>query len=70
MVSPLCSHHKILYAIDRVFALSDKHLECRKIYYQDIDPKGFLDGTIQGNYAAHDYHRVYYGEILAAFGEA
>lgn len=44
-------------------------LECRKIYYQDIDPKGFLDKTIQDNYAANDYHRVYFGEIVAAFCE-
>ena len=42
-------------------------LECRKIYYQDLDPKGFLDNGIQNNYPINDYHRVYYGEILAAF---
>ena len=44
-------------------------LECRKIYCQDMDPSGFLDKTIQDNYAANDYHRIYYGEILAAFCE-
>jgi len=44
-------------------------LECRKIYYQDIDPSGFIDKTIQDNYAANDYHRVYFGEILTAFCE-
>ena len=44
-------------------------LECRKIYYQDLDPKGFLDKGIQDNYPINDYHRVYYGEILAAFVE-
>ena len=42
-------------------------LECRKMYYQDLDPNGFLDETIQDNYPINDYHRVYYGEILAAF---
>jgi len=42
-------------------------LECRKMYYQDMDPNGFLDDTIQDNYPINDYHRVYYGEILAAF---
>jgi flavin reductase (DIM6/NTAB) family NADH-FMN oxidoreductase RutF len=42
-------------------------LECRKIYYQDLDPKGFLDDSIQNNYPINDYHRVYYGEILAVF---
>ena len=44
-------------------------LECRKIYYQDMDPKGFVDSTIQDNYPTNDYHRVYFGEILAAFCE-
>ncbi len=44
-------------------------LECRKIYWQDMDPRGFVDKTIQENYGANDYHRVYFGEILAAFRE-
>lgn len=44
-------------------------LECRKIYFQDLDPAGFLDNSIQDNYTAKDYHRVYFGEILAAFAE-
>jgi flavin reductase (DIM6/NTAB) family NADH-FMN oxidoreductase RutF len=44
-------------------------LECRKIYFQDMDPKGFVDKTIQDNYLADDYHRIYFGEIVAAFCE-
>ena len=44
-------------------------LECRKMYWQDMDPAGFLDQKIQDNYAANDYHRIYFGEILSAFGE-
>ena len=44
-------------------------LECRKIYCQDMDPRGFIDKTIQDNYAANDYHRIYFGEILSAFCE-
>ena len=44
-------------------------LECRTIYHQDMDPNGFIDKTIQDNYAANDYHRIYYGEILSAFCE-
>jgi len=42
-------------------------LECSKIYFQDIDPNGFIDTGIQDNYTQNDYHRVYFGEILAAF---
>ena len=44
-------------------------LECRIIYCQDMDPGGFIDKTIQDNYPEDDYHRIYYGEILAAFCE-
>lgn len=44
-------------------------LECRKIYYQDMNPDGFVDKTIQDNYAPNDYHRIYFGEIMAAFCE-
>ncbi len=43
-------------------------LECRKIYWQDLDPQHFLDPSIEGEYPKKDYHRVYLGEILAAFG--
>lgn len=44
-------------------------LECRKIYFQDMDPRGFVDKSIQDNYAANDYHRIYFGEILSAHCE-
>jgi len=42
-------------------------LECRKIYKQDMDPQGFIDNTIQNHYPVNDYHRIYFGEILAVF---
>lgn len=41
-------------------------LECRKMYFQDMDPAGFLDESIQKNYPKKDYHRIYFGEIVAA----
>jgi len=44
-------------------------LECRKIYSQDMDPRGFIDPSIQENYAARDYHRIYFGEIVSAHSE-
>lgn len=37
---------------------------CKKIYIQDLDPKGFLDPQIEKNYPIKDYHRLYCGEIL------
>lgn len=39
-------------------------MECRKIYFQDIDPANFLDPDIAENYPEEDYHRMYIGEIL------
>ena len=44
-------------------------IECRKIYAQDMDPACFVDPEIDKNYAKKDYHRIYYGEILAVHGE-
>jgi flavin reductase (DIM6/NTAB) family NADH-FMN oxidoreductase RutF len=39
-------------------------VECRKIYYQDLDPKHFIDPGIESNYPEKDYHRMYVGEII------
>ena len=38
-------------------------LECKKIYFQDIDPKNFLDEKLNSIYPINDYHRMYIGEI-------
>jgi flavin reductase (DIM6/NTAB) family NADH-FMN oxidoreductase RutF len=43
-------------------------IECRKMYWQDIDPAHFLDPQIARNYPQKDYHRIYYGEIIAVQG--
>lgn len=40
-------------------------LECRKIYWQDFDHTHFLDDSIEKKYPKKDYHRVYFGEIVA-----
>ena len=39
-------------------------VECKKIYYLDIDPKNFMDPKIDDHYPEQDYHRLYFGEIL------
>lgn len=44
-------------------------LECRKTYWQDMDPEHFLDDSIEENYPQKDYHRIYFGEIVRAAGE-
>lgn len=38
-------------------------LKCRKLAVQMLDNAGFLDASIEKNYAAGDYHYVYVGEI-------
>jgi flavin reductase (DIM6/NTAB) family NADH-FMN oxidoreductase RutF len=40
-------------------------IECAKIYYDDIDPKNFLDRLIQRNYPNQDYHRMYIGKVVS-----
>lgn len=40
-------------------------IECKKIYFQDIDPKNFIDETIAENYPSRDFHRMYIGEIVS-----
>jgi len=39
-------------------------LECKKMYWQDMDPAHFMDPTIEDSYPKQDYHRIYFGEIL------
>jgi flavin reductase (DIM6/NTAB) family NADH-FMN oxidoreductase RutF len=52
------------------YAEAELVLECRRIYWDDIDPSRFLDAGIEAKYPRKDYHRIYYGEIVAAFGVA
>jgi flavin reductase (DIM6/NTAB) family NADH-FMN oxidoreductase RutF len=46
------------------FAEARMVIECRKMYFQDVDPAHFLDPSIDENYPQHDYHRMYFGEIV------
>ena len=42
--------------------------ECRTLYWQDIAPEHFLDPMLDRNYPSKDYHRSYFGEIVAIQG--
>jgi len=42
--------------------------QCHKIYWQDLDPEHFLDPKSHACYTNNDYHRSFYGEILAING--
>jgi hypothetical protein len=50
------------------YAQAELVLECRKIYWHDFDPAHFLEAEIDKNYPTGDYHRMYFGEILAVRG--
>lgn len=39
---------------------------CKKTAFQDMDPKGFIDESIENNYNG-DYHRIYIGEIVKVY---
>ena len=52
------------------FAEADLVLECRKMYWQDLDPDHFLSERIMPNYPGRDFHRVFFGEILRIRGSA
>ena len=43
-------------------------IECKKIYWNDINPAHFLDDRILEKYSKHDYHRYYIGEVVGIFG--
>ena len=45
-------------------------LECKKLYYSDINPEYFLNEQIQSNYPKKDYHRMYIGEIVSCYDNA
>lgn len=42
-------------------------IDCRKLYFDDLDPTHFLDGAIETNYPDKDYHRLYLGELEGAW---
>jgi flavin reductase (DIM6/NTAB) family NADH-FMN oxidoreductase RutF len=43
-------------------------LECKKIYFEDLDPGSFLDLEVDAKfYPKKDYHRMYIGEITNCY---
>ena len=51
------------------YAEAELILECRKTYFDDLDPAHFLADFIAPNYRG-DYHRMYFGQVVAAQGVA
>jgi flavin reductase (DIM6/NTAB) family NADH-FMN oxidoreductase RutF len=56
--------HPVFLGSSRVaFREAEQVFVCKKIYFKDLDPRNFLDPSIEGNYPEKDYHRLYIGEI-------
>lgn len=43
--------------------------ECTVVHYNDVAPDTLTTEIIAGAYPAGDFHRVYYGKVLAAAGD-
>lgn len=42
-------------------------IECKKLYFSDLNPEHFLVEGINSNYPKNDYHRMYIGEIISCY---
>jgi flavin reductase (DIM6/NTAB) family NADH-FMN oxidoreductase RutF len=51
------------------FEEADLIIECKKIYFDDFKPAQFLAPEIEDTYGGSDYHRMFFGEVLAIRGE-
>jgi len=38
------------------------------MYWQDMDSANFVDPATEKNYPQRDYHRMYFGEVVAISG--
>lgn len=61
---PMCSR----LVQSPTFQEAELVIECGKLYWDDLNPAHFLDERIWKNYANHDFHRFYFGEVLAISG--
>lgn len=46
------------------------HYECRVVHKHDLIPGNIAPEIVQGSYPKGDFHRVYYGEVLAVYADA
>ncbi len=50
------------------FAEAELIIECKKTYWADFDPLHFVNPATERIYPRKDYHRQYFGEVLAIHG--
>ena len=51
------------------FAEAELIVECRKLFWQDMDHSHFVDASIEEHYPKKDYHRMFFGEVLEILGK-
>ena len=55
-------------AIDTVVLSGcETFFECKVLYRSDVKPEHLPEGFISKFYPRHDYHTIFYGEIVAAY---
>lgn len=45
------------------------HYECRTLHRNDVVPDALVEAVCEEFYATGDFHRVYFGEIVAAYAD-
>jgi flavin reductase (DIM6/NTAB) family NADH-FMN oxidoreductase RutF len=45
------------------------HYECRTLHKNDLAPDSLVQGVLDEFYPQDDFHRIYFGEIVAAYAE-
>ena len=50
------------------FAEAELVVECRKTYFDALEPRHFVADWVEENYPKKDYHTMYFGEIVAISG--
>ena len=45
------------------------HYECRTLHRNDLAPDTLVQAVREGFYAAGDFHRIYFGEIVVAYAD-
>ena len=45
------------------------HYECRSLHYNDVVPDALAQAVRDDAYPEGDFHRIYFGEIVAAYAE-
>ena len=44
------------------------HYECKVVHKHDVDPQTLAADILTNSYPRGDFHRVYYGEVIAVYG--